>query len=131
MILQAILELRALVNVDSGGDIFLVPHGGMFLDLYRKHPSQLLPADYVEFVRWNLKRYISHKYTRGQNTLIVYLMAQDAETLLAVPAQLDAGTEAAILQASQGRGRSLPPTAQSQSDYGQHGQAQATTPGVD
>ena len=84
----------------------------MFLDLYRKHPSQLLPADYVEFVRWNLKRYISHKYTRGQNTLIVYLMAQDAETLLALPAQLDAGTEAAILQAVRDEVGSLPPTAQ-------------------
>jgi len=112
-ILQAILELRSIVNIDSGEYIlFAPPTGGMFLDLHRKQPSELIPADYVEFVRWSLKRYISHKYTRGQNTLIVYLITQDAEKLLARPDQLDFGAEAAILQAVRDELGSLPPTAQ-------------------
>jgi type III secretion protein V len=34
----------------------------------------LTPADYSNFVRISLKNYISHKYSKGSNSLIVYLL---------------------------------------------------------
>ena len=33
----------------------------------------MLAVEVAEQARVNLKRYISHKYTRGANTLVVYL----------------------------------------------------------
>lgn len=40
------------------------------------------PANLTSFVRTGLKRYISHKYTRGGNTLVVYLLDPQIERLL-------------------------------------------------
>jgi type III secretion protein V len=40
------------------------------------------PMNLTSFVRSGLKRYISHKYTRGQNTLVVYLLHPDIERIL-------------------------------------------------
>lgn len=36
----------------------------------------------TSFVRAGMKRYISHKYTRGQNTLLVYLLDPEIEEML-------------------------------------------------
>jgi FHIPEP family len=44
-----------------------------------------LPDRYTQFVRAGLKRYLGHKYTRGQNTLLVYLLAPEIESLLSLP----------------------------------------------
>lgn len=40
------------------------------------------PGNLTAFVRAGMKRYISHKYTRGQSTLIVYLLHPDIEGIL-------------------------------------------------
>lgn len=40
------------------------------------------PVNLAAFVRTGMKNYISHKYTRGQRTLIVYLLAPDIEQRL-------------------------------------------------
>jgi len=113
-ILQSILELRSVAAVDMARNIiFAPPTGGVFADARRTKTSDLMPADYVEFVRMGLKRYVSHKFTRGRNTLIVYLMDPDAEKRLARPGGVDAAEAAAILQAVRSEVGSLPPTAQS------------------
>jgi type III secretory pathway component EscV len=44
-------------------------------------------ASYSEWVRADFKRYISHKYLRGQNTLIVSLLAPQIEERVAESAQ--------------------------------------------
>jgi hypothetical protein len=45
-------------------------------------------ADYLKVARTALKRYISHKYTRGENTLSVYLLDPRAEGRLRQPEPL-------------------------------------------
>lgn len=59
-------------------------------------------AGFTEFARAELKRYISHKYTRGANTLAVYLMEPQAEARLRQPEPLSenesAKLEAAVRQ---------------------------------
>ena len=75
----------------------------------------------TEYVRAALKRYISHKYTRGQNTLIVYLLdPQIEETIRSSIQHTSSGSylalEPEITQELLGAVRkeigNLPPTAQ-------------------
>lgn len=75
----------------------------------------------TEYVRAALKRYISHKYSRGQNTLIVYLLdPQIEETVRSSIQQTSSGSYLAlepeitqeILSAIRNEIGSLPPTAQ-------------------
>jgi type III secretion protein V len=75
----------------------------------------------TEYVRSALKRYISHKYTRGQNTLIVYLLdPQIEETVRSSIQHTSSGSYLAlepeitqeILSAVRTEVGSLPPTAQ-------------------
>lgn len=39
----------------------------------------------VEYVRTRMKKYISHKYTKGQSTLLVYLLDPEIEKLVRTP----------------------------------------------
>ena len=75
----------------------------------------------TEYVRAALKRYISHKYTRGQNTLIVYLLdPQIEETVRSSIQHTSSGSYLAlepeitqeILSAVRTEVGALPPTAQ-------------------
>lgn len=69
----------------------------------------------TQFARTGLKRYIGHKYTRGQSTLLVYLLDSDAESrLMAARASGDADgqTAAALRDAVREELGDLPPTAQ-------------------
>lgn len=75
----------------------------------------------TEYVRAALKRYISHKYTRGQNTLIVYLLdPQIEETVRSSIQHTSSGSYLAlepeitqeILASVRNEVGSLPPTAQ-------------------
>lgn len=111
-ILEGVLELRAVVDVDLNKYIvFDPPTSGLLPHDHAQGPHELLPADYVEFVRMRLKRYISHKYTRGGNTLVVYLMDPRTEKVLAEHDELDVAVEAAILKAVEGEVGSLSPSA--------------------
>jgi type III secretory pathway component EscV len=113
-VLEAVLQLRATITVDMNKYIvFSPPTGGVFPNPNRRPASDLLPADYVEFIRARLKRYISHKYTRGGNTLVVYLMDKHSEELLANPNEFTITAETAIMKAVREELGSLPPTAQS------------------
>jgi flagellar biosynthesis component FlhA len=72
------------------------------------------PAHLAEFVRTGLKRYISHKYTRGGNTLVVYLLDSEIERILSD--HLEKGSDLAdedreqILEAVRSKVGTLPPT---------------------
>jgi hypothetical protein len=111
-VLEAALELRATIDVDMGKYIvFPPPTNGVLADRGRRPLSRLMPADYVEFIRARLRRYISHKYTRGRNTLVVYLMDARSEEVIRQP-ELDATAEGAIRAAVREEVGSLPPTAQ-------------------
>jgi hypothetical protein len=111
-IVEAALDLRATVDVDAGKYIVFPPlTNGVLTDRDRRPFLQLMPADYVEFIRARLKRYISFKYTRGANTLVVYLMDPRSEEVMRRP-ELDARAEAAIKAAIGQEMGSLPPSAQ-------------------
>ncbi|MDR4484513.1 MAG: FHIPEP family type III secretion protein [Nitrospirales bacterium] len=113
-VLEGVLELRSTINVDmSKYIVFSPPTGGVFPDLNRRSASDLLPTDYAEFIRARLKRYISHKYTRGVNTLVVYLMHPHSEELLAKPNDLNVASETAIIKAVREEIGLLPTTTQS------------------
>ena len=75
----------------------------------------------TEHVRSSLKRYVSHKYARGTNTLVVYLLdPQIEEAIRASIKRTSAGTHLAlepdiaqeIVQAVKNECGHLPPTAQ-------------------
>jgi hypothetical protein len=65
-----------------------------------------------ECIRMVLKRYISHKYTRGQNNLIVYLVDPDLEKRLSDARALSPVEARSLLDAFDSEVGSLPPTAQ-------------------
>jgi type III secretory pathway component EscV len=67
----------------------------------------------AECVRMTQRRYISHKYTRGQNTLIVYLLDPKIEKRLANAQPLTTEESHALLRAVELEIESLPPTTQS------------------
>lgn len=114
VVFEAALELRSTIDVDHSKYIVFAPlTGGVLADPRRRQLSALLPRDYVEFVRCRLKRYISHKYTRGGNTLVVYLMDLPSEKLLAETDEPDIGTRTAIISAVRDEVGSLPRTVQS------------------
>jgi type III secretion protein V len=77
-----------------------------------EHSLQLTVADYVSNVRASLKRYISHKYTRGQNTLIVYLLDPQIEARLRDPTELRLEERTEFIRCVRTEVGSLPPTAQ-------------------
>jgi type III secretion protein V len=112
-IVEAALELRATISADTNQYIVFPPAtGGIFVDPSRRSPVALSPLDYVEFVRTRLKRQISHKYTRGGNTLVVYLMDRGCEDLLARSEHVDPAFEAAITKSIHEEVGALPPAAQ-------------------
>ena len=111
LVLEGAVELRSTIDVEMAKYIiFSAPTGGVFTDDLPRDVRQLVPADYVEFVRWKLKRYISHKFTRGQSTLIVYLVDPEAERRLTSTESLGVADSTAILEAVRGEVESLPPS---------------------
>jgi hypothetical protein len=74
--------------------------------------EDLTPRDHVESVRSSLKRHISHKYTRGQNSLIVYLIDNKLERRLRLAAPFDEQEHAQFIEGVRDEVGSLPPTSQ-------------------
>ena len=73
------------------------------------HPVHLAAA-----IRTNLKQYLSHKYTRGQSTLVVYLLDQEIEKSLVSETNeqtMNAVTAQRILAAVREELHTLPPAA--------------------
>lgn len=61
------------------------------------------PAVLATYLRTHLKAQISHQLTRGQTTLIVYLLDPDVETVLSNPEMLPIGDYLAQLEPAIGR----------------------------
>ncbi len=84
--LRSILE--SLVNYD-----FIVTDPRSLIIFDDRFPASEPPVEAVAIdpavlagqARCGLKRYLGHKYTRGQSTLIVYLLAPEIETMIAQP----------------------------------------------
>lgn len=113
-VFQSILELREVIPADLSAFILFTPAtGGVLPWPGAKSPADLTPRAYAEFVRVNLKRQISHKYTRGQSTLIVYLLDPEVEKRFRRPGGLEARELAAFHRAVREEVSSLPPTSQS------------------
>jgi hypothetical protein len=75
--------------------------------------SIMAVADHVTNVRNAMRRYISHKYTRGGNTLVVYLIDPEIEARLGNPQDLFTEEREELLTAIRNEVGNLPPTAQS------------------
>ena len=85
--LRTILE--GLLAFDGAASMDLMKYIAFFpytLNLSQRsvlaRSPELKVENYSEYVRTFLKRYISHKYTRGQSTLIVYLVDPEIEARL-------------------------------------------------
>jgi type III secretory pathway component EscV/tetratricopeptide (TPR) repeat protein len=74
-ILESLLSINGTTDVDQSRFIVFNSHvDGLCPVSDNRTVDDLTSADYSDFVRTDLKRYISHKYTRGHSTLIVYLL---------------------------------------------------------
>ena len=82
-ILEALLEVEGTMKADLAQHIiFSTPSQNLFISSRATELEALTAVDYANQVRKSLRRYISHKYTRGQNTLVVYLLDPKLENLL-------------------------------------------------
>jgi hypothetical protein len=73
--------------------------------------TELGSREFIDHARACLKRHISHKYTRGQNTLIVYLLDPKLEEHIGRVNELGPGERRIVLKAVRDEVASLPPTA--------------------
>jgi type III secretory pathway component EscV len=113
--------LQAMIHLDYDGPKYTVfdPR----LEEYRRPEDEWFsdPVNLVSLVRITMKRYIGHKYARGGNVLVVFLLDPEIEALLANPqmmaadaylARLEPRDRDRILAAVRAELGSLPPTAQ-------------------
>ncbi len=114
-ILESMLSINGTTDVDFSRFIVFAPRTQNLCPAgFNRGLDDLGPADYSDFVRTALKRYVSHKFTRGNATLIVYLIDPEIERRIgnigAQPLTDDEKTRlmAAISEEVGG----LPPTAQ-------------------
>lgn len=96
-ILESMLAIDSVSNVDDGKLIPFPPAAGN-IAISRRAASvaNLQVNDWVACVRTRLARYLSHKYTRGQATLAVYLLDPDIEAQLEAAAGIAHEDSAAV-----------------------------------
>ena len=74
-ILESLLSIAATTDVDLNRFIvFLAYTDGLCPSVASRNLSDLMAAQLADYVRMALRRYISNKYTRGGNTLVVFLI---------------------------------------------------------
>jgi type III secretion protein V len=74
-IADAVLSVSGISTVDNTANIvFQLDTSVAYPASAMANPERMEAADFAECARMRLKRYISHKYTRGQSTLVVYLV---------------------------------------------------------
>ena len=87
-ILEGLLAISGATNQDLKDHIVFFPHT---LNLCQLSPGRETSTpnaeDYSNQLRTFFKKYISYKYTRGQSTLLVYLIDPQIETRLITSAQ--------------------------------------------
>ena len=110
-ILDTILSVRSIIHVDFSKFIVFLISGGIIVSKKKKLDESNV-NDYVEIVRNSLKRYISHKYTRGGNTLVVYLMDPTVESRLSQSQNLTEAERNELIIGVRNEVGNLPPTAQ-------------------
>lgn len=83
IIMQHLLNLQSTLKTSIDLSKFIVFSDTTDSHYFsRKALKDLTPLDYYEYSRTRLKKYISHKYTRGRNTLVVYLLDPKLEQLI-------------------------------------------------
>lgn len=83
-ILDGLLAVDGVTTIDLSRFIVFAPHTSFPCPISDGRSFDDLTAeDYAECARIMLRRYISHKYTRGGNTLVVYLLDPDIEARMA------------------------------------------------
>jgi type III secretory pathway component EscV len=82
-ILESLLSVGTAVDVDLTRYIVFVPPADRLLPARGGMSRVLTVADYSNWARCALKRYLSHKYSKGNSTLAVYLIAPEIEQRLA------------------------------------------------
>ncbi len=110
-ILEAMLELNGTHDEELGRYIVFSVSEAHLAPSSRR-VDQLTAGEIADYVRSALKRYISHKYTRGNNTLIVHLMDPAVESRLREPTRLDSQERELLLEAVESEIGSLPPASQ-------------------
>jgi hypothetical protein len=115
--LRRVLEVLSLpddeIDADLARYIFFAPAALNRTVCFRDPGAEATIAEQRLFrVRAAMKRYISHKYTRGQNTLIVYLLDRALEERLARPAPILGADRELLLRALRDEIGSPLPTAQ-------------------
>ena len=79
-ILEGLLSVTGTTDVDMSRYIVFLPQGQNLYPLPGDQGLQgLTMENYTDAVRMSLKKHISHKYTRGNATLLVYLMDPQSE----------------------------------------------------
>ena len=77
---DAVLSVSGISSVDNTANIvFQLDTSIAYPATAMANPQRMDAADFAECARMRLKRYISHKYTRGQSTLVVYLVEPGIE----------------------------------------------------
>jgi len=92
-ILEALIAIESTTDVDQVKNIVFSPHNQNLL-------------------RISLNRYISHKHTRGGNTVVVFLLDDQIETRLMQKRPSEVAERGQLLEALFGELGDLPPTAQ-------------------
>ncbi|HSE36033.1 MAG TPA: FHIPEP family type III secretion protein, partial [Blastocatellia bacterium] len=79
-ILEGMLSVNGTTDVDLDRYIVFSPRTENLCPVFGgRGINDLTPAEYSNFVRTCLKSYISHKYTKGGSTLVVYLLDREIE----------------------------------------------------
>jgi type III secretory pathway component EscV len=110
-ILDCLLMLKSTVQTDFSKFIVFDTTGSSIFSA-KKNLEELEVNEYVQMIRAHLKREISHKYTRGGSTLVVYLMDPKAESRLSQKQKLSKEEKEEFLNAVRDEVGNLPVTAQ-------------------
>ena len=82
-ILEGLLSINGVSDVDVNRYIVFSAGPGMLCFSQRSRSLEAMDTnEYSDCVRVSLKRYITHKYSRGNNTMIVYLVDPELEQRL-------------------------------------------------
>lgn len=101
-LLEAMLEIQGTTTVSQREHIVFGPQVGSLLPVANGDGESDRNAEAIgEMMRAAQRAYISHKYTRGQNTLMVYLVDPEFEVFLdpATTSVASEHTEEAVLSA--------------------------------
>lgn len=110
-ILETILSSRSGIYADASKYILFAHNASGVILEKTVDQHRISVSDYVNQVRSAFRRYISHKYTRGQNTLLVYLLDAAIEERLKQAERLLPEEHAELLQVVRDEAGNLPPTA--------------------